>query len=616
MMPTRLLSSRPGKPTRLARQLAAAGLLGGLFSMLAVPVNADTGAAAGIARVVADGNPTTADDLIFTLRLDSGETLSAIRLDDDDTQRNLLAQFVRSPTADGRLSLRLTPPMDFDRLIGTPATLRLHIDGPQGSRELALPLAIAPVSALTETLTLRQVIADGAGSWTPRLPLRAAGNARLLAIADDQGAWAHRLSEADDRLQAEGENHLALPVTDVALAIVRELTPGGQRLIQPVSLQAQSFASLTAELDLLPDVLPDMLPAGTSDTPPRFTVPGAWNLDAGALTLSGAPTSDLSATFLVERLDNGDLRLTARSLPALSALGYPAAPLRLSLERHGAGQSATQSLRLHGSAASATAAPAAQSSHSGQISYRILPATPAEGRAASAPGGNASNATNTASPASPTTSPTTSLSPVAPTDASAKAAAAAAAGTASGPSPAPRSSPATDKLAPLASRADPAPATSTPLKAARVMSGDITQYQYDALGNRTRVTDPLARSVSTTWDALNRPKTLTQPAPDGNSASPVTQFEYDARDQLTRLTDARNLATRYAIDGLGQTRQLTSPDTGLSQSGYDAAGNLTAYTDARGQVQTRSYDVANRLTTIVHTGATGSQLARVELSYD
>lgn len=66
--------------------------------------------------------------------------------------------------------------------------------------------------------------------------------------------------------------------------------------------------------------------------------------------------------------------------------------------------------------------------------------------------------------------------------------------------------------------------------------------------------------------------------------------------RLTELRDPLGLSTQYHYDGLGRLLRRTSPDTGLSQFEYDAAGNRTRAVDARG-VETRfTYDALDRLT--------------------
>src|SRR5262249_35384895 len=110
----------------------------------------------------------------------------------------------------------------------------------------------------------------------------------------------------------------------------------------------------------------------------------------------------------------------------------------------------------------------------------------------------------------------------------------------------------------------------------------ITQYGYDNQGNLTTITDPLGHVTSNVYDALNRIKQVIDPAASGPGSAGTTQYAYDGLDQVTQVTDQRGLATGYTIDGLGNVTRLASPDTGVTSSAYDAAGNLSLQIDPRG----------------------------------
>jgi RHS repeat-associated protein len=120
----------------------------------------------------------------------------------------------------------------------------------------------------------------------------------------------------------------------------------------------------------------------------------------------------------------------------------------------------------------------------------------------------------------------------------------------------------------------------------------VTKYEYDANGNRTKLTDPLNRITSQTYDALNRMKQVTDPA------TGITQFTYDSLNRLTGVTDPRNLTTNYTYNAFGDLLSLASPDTGTTQNTYDLSGNLLTRTDAKGQLTTYTYDALNRVTNI------------------
>lgn len=124
--------------------------------------------------------------------------------------------------------------------------------------------------------------------------------------------------------------------------------------------------------------------------------------------------------------------------------------------------------------------------------------------------------------------------------------------------------------------------------------GQITRYEYDANGNRTKVTDPLNQVTVSSYDPLNRLIQITDPGLG------LTRYGYDGQDRLTQVTDPRNLATTYTVDGLGNRQSLLSPDTGSTTSTYDAAGNELTRSDAKGQVSTTRYDALNRPTQVTY----------------
>lgn len=130
-------------------------------------------------------------------------------------------------------------------------------------------------------------------------------------------------------------------------------------------------------------------------------------------------------------------------------------------------------------------------------------------------------------------------------------------------------------------------------------SSATTTYGYDANGNLKTVTDPLNRSTTFNYDALNR---LSQSMDAINLNNP-TRYEYDALDQLTGVTDPRTLNTHYQINALGNSDKETGPDRGVTQRGFDAAGNLISRTDARGIPARYGYDALNRLSSITYPSA-------------
>ncbi len=134
----------------------------------------------------------------------------------------------------------------------------------------------------------------------------------------------------------------------------------------------------------------------------------------------------------------------------------------------------------------------------------------------------------------------------------------------------------------------------------RVSPAPVTDYEYDAKGNPTKVIKAkgvpgFGFETKSAYDALDRVKTST------DARNGVTQLGYDGIDQLKQVTDPRNLVTTYQRNGLGDMTQLVSPDTGTANSTFDPNGNLLTRVDSRGVQGTYTYDPLNRITSAIYT---------------
>jgi len=135
----------------------------------------------------------------------------------------------------------------------------------------------------------------------------------------------------------------------------------------------------------------------------------------------------------------------------------------------------------------------------------------------------------------------------------------------------------------------------------------VTTYGFDAVGNLTTITRPLNRVTRYDYDQLNRRTKETQPDPDGSTGpltSPVTNSTFDAIGNLTIFTDALGRNIVYAYDRLNRrtSETLPGPDgtqgtplSPVTQWAFDVVGNLVKKTDALNKVTTYEYDVRNRL---------------------
>ncbi len=140
--------------------------------------------------------------------------------------------------------------------------------------------------------------------------------------------------------------------------------------------------------------------------------------------------------------------------------------------------------------------------------------------------------------------------------------------------------------------------------AAQAGQDTLTQFEYDANGNATQVTDPRGPNSNLSYDPLNRLKQQLLPPSVPGGARTSINLTYDGLNQVASVVDPRNLSTLYTVDGIGNELSLSSPDTGVDSATYDAAGNLKSRTDAKGKTKFYTYDALNRVTKIGYGSGT------------
>jgi RHS repeat-associated protein len=110
--------------------------------------------------------------------------------------------------------------------------------------------------------------------------------------------------------------------------------------------------------------------------------------------------------------------------------------------------------------------------------------------------------------------------------------------------------------------------------------GNRIAYTLDALGNRTaeQTFDPggvLTRSMRRVYNLLNR---LTD---ETGGEKQTTHFAYDPQGNLIAVTDPNNRWTVSNYDALNRLIETIAPDDGVTRFAYDGRDNLVAVTDPR-----------------------------------
>ncbi|MGI9302296.1 MAG: RHS repeat-associated core domain-containing protein [Gammaproteobacteria bacterium] len=135
--------------------------------------------------------------------------------------------------------------------------------------------------------------------------------------------------------------------------------------------------------------------------------------------------------------------------------------------------------------------------------------------------------------------------------------------------------------------------------------GNRIEYGLDAMGNRTaeQVYDPnsvLTRTQTRVYDQLSRLREVV------GADNQTTTYEYDGNGNQKLITDPLNRETRSDYDPLDRLIATTDPLQGQTGYGYDNQDNLATVTDPRGLTTTYTYNGFGDLTTQASpdTGAT------------
>src|SRR5690606_20072030 len=115
---------------------------------------------------------------------------------------------------------------------------------------------------------------------------------------------------------------------------------------------------------------------------------------------------------------------------------------------------------------------------------------------------------------------------------------------------------------------------------------------YDALGRRSNTTDPLGRIATFAYDGLGRVITTTRYL----GAQAVTSVTYyDGLGNRLQTLDANGRATSYTYDSLNRLVQTITAEGVATTTAYDAAGRVITSTNGLGHTTVNAYDELDRL---------------------
>lgn len=120
---------------------------------------------------------------------------------------------------------------------------------------------------------------------------------------------------------------------------------------------------------------------------------------------------------------------------------------------------------------------------------------------------------------------------------------------------------------------------------------NTTIFAYNDSSNQVVATDPLGNQWTTVENALGQVTSLKNPA--GGSWT----FGYSGGDVVS-VADALNNITTFAYDGAGRELSVTDPLRERTTFAYDGLNDLTSVTDPLNEVTQYSYDQNRNLTTI------------------
>ncbi|MEV8548984.1 polymorphic toxin-type HINT domain-containing protein [Streptomyces glaucescens] len=148
-------------------------------------------------------------------------------------------------------------------------------------------------------------------------------------------------------------------------------------------------------------------------------------------------------------------------------------------------------------------------------------------------------------------------------------------------------------------------------------SGEYQYGTHTSYHDTGTYVDPAGSTAPRVWtehDALGRVTSVTHYSKDSGPEGRTTSYEYDARGNRSKVTDPADNVWSYVHDARGRVTSSTDPDTGTTHTWYDVADRPYRVRDARGQETFTEYDTLGRARYVREGSATGDWVK--QFTYD
>ncbi len=157
------------------------------------------------------------------------------------------------------------------------------------------------------------------------------------------------------------------------------------------------------------------------------------------------------------------------------------------------------------------------------------------------------------------------------------------------------------------------------IRASTYQSGDYKYATYTSYSDTSTYVNPAgptAPRTRTYYDALGRITSIKHYSQDDSdsSAGRITTYDYDARGNRSKVTDPAGNVWSYTYDARGRVTSATDPDTGTTDTWYDEADRPNHTKNARGQETFTEYDELGRVLKVRQGSATSNPIK--EFGYD